>query len=212
MRPKQKDSFSIISISKSPRPSPDDADTILYQYLLCMFSRSARMKVLALSYILAAAPGAFAFVTPTTQSQTVSKTQLFEYTPPTGFNPYAGIKDMPKGDEQRKLRRTVYSHDDWKKHRSQDRFLFYLAAAFSSGVYKNLGQEVALISSIATFVCIFNAVSGGYVDLNGVSHEALVSLPILGIPMDAFTLSSPPLGLLLGELRQSFVSLSASSQ
>lgn len=44
------------------------------------------------------------------------------------------IKDISFGEDSRKYRRTVYSHDDWKKHRSQDRFVYYLAAIFKSGV------------------------------------------------------------------------------
>ena len=164
----------------------------------------ARMKFLALSYLLALTSVTSAFVAPATQSPTVSKTQLFKLSGPasTGWNSFAGIKDYPTGEEQRQLRRTVYTHDDWKKHRSQDRFVYYLAAVFSSGVYKNLRNEVFLTVSVASFVCLYNAICGGYEDLNGVAQSALVSspwiLPKLGLPMNVFTLTSPSLGLLLG--------------
>ena len=30
--------------------------------------------------------------------------------------------EIPYGEESRKFRRTVYSHEDWVKHRSPDRF------------------------------------------------------------------------------------------
>eukprot|EP00586_Coscinodiscus_wailesii_P015475 CAMPEP_0172518690 /NCGR_PEP_ID=MMETSP1066-20121228/290932_1 /TAXON_ID=671091 /ORGANISM="Coscinodiscus wailesii, Strain CCMP2513" /LENGTH=654 /DNA_ID=CAMNT_0013301127 /DNA_START=83 /DNA_END=2050 /DNA_ORIENTATION=+ len=142
----------------------------------------------------------------------------------TGFDSFAGRKltDYPGGEEQRQLRRTVYTHDDWKKHRSQDRFIVYLAAILKSGVYKNLGREVGTItaaSAALVFVpstgypprgdelqqlraalVFYNALTGGYTDFEGVKHAALISssfLPALTLPMSAFTLTSPSLGLLL---------------
>lgn len=109
-------------------------------------------------------------------------------------------KNMPIGEAQRPFRRTVYTHDDWKKHRSQDRFFYYLLAIFKSGVYKNLAGEVFTVSFIATFVVLFNALAGGYTDLAGVEHAGLLSFDKIGIPMNVFTLTSPSLGLLLGRL------------
>lgn len=123
----------------------------------------------------------------------------------TGYDSFARLKtltNVPSGEEQRKLRRTVYSHDDWKKHRNQDRFLVYLAAIFKSGVYKNLAGEVILATGVASFVCFYNAVVGGYTDLAGNAHPALIQsvlFPKLGLPLQAFTLTSPSLGLLLGK-------------
>ena len=133
-----------------------------------------------------------------------SKSRLFSELVPleTGFDTerLKNLVDVPKGDEQRKLRRTVYSHDDWKKHRSQDRFLIYLAASFKSGVYKNLAGEVLVATAIAAFCCLYNVlVIDGWTDLSGVQYAPLSeSLPKLIIPMTAFTLTSPALGLLLG--------------
>jgi hypothetical protein len=43
---------------------------------------------------------------------------------------------IPYGEESRKYRRTVYSHDDWIKHRSPDRFLKNLLSTSKSGIYK----------------------------------------------------------------------------
>lgn len=162
------------------------------------------------SLILAALiGGASAFVVPNAQqATTTTRTQELAVTTPnspTGWNSFEGlVGGLPSGEEQRKFRRTVYSHDDWRKHRNQDRFVNYLAAIFKSGVYKNLAGEVFLATGIATFVCFYNAVFGGYQDLAGVSHPALLSLPLfqpkIGIPMSAFTLTSSSLGLLLGKL------------
>jgi ion channel-forming bestrophin family protein len=111
------------------------------------------------------------------------------------------VKDIAYGEESRKYRRTVYSHDDWRKHRSQDRFLYYISSLFSSGIYKNLGREVTATTAVAAFVCLYNAIVGGYTDFEGIKHAALVSsslLPLLGLPLAPFTLSTPALGLLLG--------------
>lgn len=123
----------------------------------------------------------------------------------TGYDSFERLKkltNVPSGEDQRKLRRTVYTHDDWKKHRNQDRFIVYLAAIFKSGVYKNLAGEVVLATAIATFICVYNALVGDWTDLTGVKHAGLIQsnfFPKLGLPLTAFTLTSPSLGLLLGK-------------
>ena len=107
-------------------------------------------------------------------------------------------KDLPP-EEARRFRRTVYTHDDWKKHRSQDRFFIYLGSLFDSGVFKNSEREVYLCTAIATVVCVYNAVVGGYTDLAGIQHDALIPGTKIGIPMTAFTVTSSSLGLLLSK-------------
>jgi predicted membrane chloride channel (bestrophin family) len=112
------------------------------------------------------------------------------------------MKDIPYGEESRQYRRTVYSHDDWKKHRSADRFTHYLGHLFSSGVYKNLGRRVTVTTSVAAYLCLWNALTGEYQDLERVTHAGLLSrylLPVLGLPLAPFLLASPSLGLLLGK-------------
>jgi hypothetical protein len=119
----------------------------------------------------------------------------------TPFRDLPPIKDISYGEESRKYRRTVYSHDDWRKHRSPDRFIYYLLSLGVSGVYKNIGREVLATTSIATIVCLYNALVTGYTDFEGVQHAALVTsqyLPKIGLPLAPFTLASPSLGLLLG--------------
>lgn len=106
-------------------------------------------------------------------------------------------KDIAYGEESRKYRRTVYSHDDWRKHRSPDRFFFYLSSMLSSGIYKNIGREVTATTAVATFVFLWNNLTGGYTDLDGVKQAGLITAPMLGLPLAAFTLTSPSLGLLL---------------
>jgi hypothetical protein len=123
----------------------------------------------------------------------------------TGFDSFANarpIKDVAYGEESRQYRRTVYSHDDWKRHRSADRFIYYLGAIFSSGVYKNLGREVTATTAVAAFVCLWNALTGEYQDLDSVKHAGVLAeyvLPVLGLPLAPFTVASPSLALLLGK-------------
>ena len=44
--------------------------------------------------------------------------------------------EIPYGEESRKFRRTVYSHEDWVKHRSPDRFFKNILSTTKSGIYK----------------------------------------------------------------------------
>jgi len=68
----------------------------------------------------------------------------------------------------------------------------------NSGVYKSLGREVFATTAIATFLVVYNALTGGYTDFSGVQHEAVITaLPQLTLPLTPFTLLSPSLGLLL---------------
>mmetsp|Transcript_35922 Transcript_35922/g.78705 ORF Transcript_35922/g.78705 Transcript_35922/m.78705 type:complete len:418 (+) Transcript_35922:126-1379(+) len=115
---------------------------------------------------------------------------------PTGFD--AAVPVAPYGEQQRLFRRTVYTHDDWKKHRSQDRFFNYLARAFKSGVYKNMDREVSIATIVASVVVVYNLFATGYTGLDGVQHGAIIDgLPKLSLPLNAFTVTSPSLGLLL---------------
>jgi ion channel-forming bestrophin family protein len=149
--------------------------------------------------VLSAAPGTAAFAPSSLPGVRVSTTAVHGN---TKFAPsLPPIKDISYGEESRKYRRTVYSHDDWRKHRSPDRFLYYIVSLFSSGIYKNLGREVTATTAIATFIVLYNAVTGGYTDFEGIKHAAVISsewLPMLGLPLAPFTLSTPSLGLLLG--------------
>jgi hypothetical protein len=99
----------------------------------------------------------------------------------------------------RTYRRTVFTHDDWVGHRSSNRFLKNLGNFWNSGVYKNIGREVGFATGIATILVVVNALLGGYTDLEGVAHAAVISgIGKLALPMGPFNLASPSLGLLLG--------------
>ena len=156
---------------------------------------------------LALAASCSAFVTPSTTSSPPAKsTQLSmsDNPPPPSYGgrSLTEIKDISYGEDSRKYRRTVYTHDDWKKHRSQDRFVYYLAAMFKSGVYRNLVGEVGIATAVASFICFWNCFAGDYQDLLSVQHAGIFKdtlLPVLQLPLVPFTLASSSLGLLLGK-------------
>jgi putative membrane protein len=104
------------------------------------------------------------------------------------------------GEESRQFRRTVYSHDDWVKHRSPDRFGRNLFTLANSGIYRSLFKEVAATTVVASFVVVWNMIFGEYQDLNFVTHPGIMHdsiIPVLCLPLAPFTLASPSLGLLL---------------
>ena len=152
-------------------------------------------SVLSSLLIGALAAGTNGFMVPSSQaaSSQVGTNLYMSSMPPT--------KDIPYGEVSRQFRRTVYSHDDWKKHRSQDRFGYYLSALLKSGVYKNIGREVAVTTSVATFIWFWNLFFKEYQDFSGTWHTGVFAnsiIPALGMPLTPFTLASPSLGLLLG--------------
>jgi ion channel-forming bestrophin family protein len=125
--------------------------------------------------------------------------------PPSTTSRLKTAVNIPPGEAQRQFRRTIYTHDDWKKHRNQNRFVVYLAAMWKSGMYKNLCQEVLLTASSAALVVYYNAVVGGYTGFpigGGMSssYPALIQsdfFPVITLPLSVFYLTSPALSLLL---------------
>lgn len=164
-----------------------------------------RLAYSALAIVSFLTGGTLAFVpanhiTRSTPPSVLLKSSTKEITTP--FRDLPPIKDISYGEASRQYRRTVYSHDDWRKHRSSDRFIYYLLSLGVSGVYKNIGREVLATTSIATLVCLYNTLFvTGYTDFEGVQHAAVFTsqfLPKIGLPLAPFTLASPSLGLLLG--------------
>jgi putative membrane protein len=90
------------------------------------------------------------------------------------------------GESSRKYRRTVFTHEDWIKHRSSDRLFTNLSSIFQSGIVRQLFEEISLVAAIATAVVIWNG-----------KLAPEYGLPDLCLPKAPFTLSSPALGLLL---------------
>lgn len=138
--------------------------------------------------------------------------------PPTKLSVPAVAKDLPSvrgngvalnadvpssqrsTESQREKWRTVHTFDDWVQFRSPNRFFTILGTVGKSGILNNLQKEVSIITAIAVAVLSFNTFFvEGYTDLTGVHQDALVNfgLPLLGLPLTPFTVSSPSLGLLL---------------
>lgn len=141
------------------------------------------MKVL--SFLLLAASSAMAFVTPSlTTTKAPSSLEMADAptSPPV----------ISYGEESRKYRRTVFTHEDWKRYRDPSRFQKGIGTMFVSGIYKSLSREVTATTAMATLVVLYNMAFGGYTDFEGVQHAALsTSLPVLGLPLSWYTLSSP---------------------
>ena len=117
------------------------------------------------------------------------------------IDPSAPAVDL-YGEGSRKYRRTVYTHDQWVKHRSSDRFVNNLSTLLNSGTYKNVGKEVFATTMIAILVWTWNMLVGGFEDFSGVMHDPLIQsnfATAIGLPLTIFTTLSPSLGLLLGE-------------
>jgi len=103
---------------------------------------------------------------------------------------------VPYGEESRKYRRTVYSHEDWVRHRSDFRITKNLSGMLTSGVLRQLGGEVGLVVAFAAFVAVWNAAAAASGGAAGGS-AVFENLPELRLPVLPFTLSSPCLALLL---------------
>lgn len=169
------------------------------------FRSIAAIAILA-AIINCITPGdAFSFVSkstitkPVTSAKTVSRSALY-MGPPT--DPSAPVTEL-YGEGSRKYRRTVYTHNEWVKHRSSDRFINNLSTLFNSGIYKNIGKEVALVTVMAMFVWGWNLLVGGYQDLAGVMHDPILKenwAMMIGLPLTPFTVLNSSLGLLLGEI------------
>lgn len=156
------------------------------------------MMKIAISVLLAACAigNTVAFVP---NSNNVAKAPSTISIDPLGVSSFEN-GEIPYGEESRKFRRTVYSHEDWVKHRSPDRFFKNILSTTRSGIYKNVGREVLVVTLIATFVMLWNMLTGEYTDLVGGVHPGILRgqyTPVLALPMNPFTLSSSFLGLLL---------------
>lgn len=107
------------------------------------------------------------------------------------------------GERSRPYRRTFYTQPDWEKHRSKRRFVGNLGNLFRSGVVRQLSDEVSLVAFVGFFVCVFNVLLvDGFDDFSNVHHEPLIEgfrFPLLKMPSEFFTFTSPALSLLLGK-------------
>jgi hypothetical protein len=197
---------------------PVVAKVILYAHglldSLVEFQTKARRKMIgrysssiALLGVLAGALSSVnGFVAPpSTTTATRSRSGCFLFDAPTGYDNFcvevdenrAGLQTSP--EMARRYRRTVYTHDDWKKHRQSDRFLIYLGSMFRSGVFENSKNEVLLTTAFAAIICVYNGLAGGYTGLDGVAYPATIPGQVIGLPINAFTVTGSSLSLLLSK-------------
>mmetsp|Transcript_37708 Transcript_37708/g.78253 ORF Transcript_37708/g.78253 Transcript_37708/m.78253 type:complete len:442 (+) Transcript_37708:65-1390(+) len=121
----------------------------------------------------------------------------------TGWDSFDHVDHVDADSEAgRKFRRTVYSHDDWKQHRSPDRLFYYIRAMFQRGVYQNLLPQVLWHVGLAAFICLWNGLLvHGMVNFQGVRQAPLSwgagTWPQLALPMAPINLAASSLGLLL---------------
>ena len=166
-------------------------------------SRKIKSSTLLLGVIYAASTTAFSPIP--SLSTTASKNNSGLIRPQTKLSstqPKNDIELQSYGEQSRKYRRTVFTHEDWVKHRSPGRFFYNLKSILKSGIYSNLSEEVTLIVGSACALIAWNCLFGEYQDLAGVTHPGPLSgtiFPCLALPITPFTLSSPSLGLLLGK-------------
>jgi len=116
-------------------------------------------------------------------------------------NTQVKVKKLTYGEESRVYRRTVYTSDDWVRHRDPDRFFRNLISLLDSGIVVQLFKEVSAVMLIAFFAVLWNAVAvDGFDDFDGARHESLLHLPrylLLSLPSGPFNLTSSVLGLML---------------
>merc|ERR1719428_2617633 len=103
-------------------------------------------------------------------------------------------------ERSRAYRRSVYFHDNWIKHRSNDRYIRNFRTLFDSGVVRSLSSEILLVTGIAVAVVTMNMLISGYDDFANVHHAAPLPIPFLkdlSLPALPFTIAMPALSLLL---------------
>ena len=167
-----------------------------------MILKSRNNVILFTFLALSSVVGTNAFVKPSTNGVSKLSTEV-SAKDPISPEPIFPFLDNIYGEESRLYRRTVFTHDDWKRFRSPDRFMRNLSTFTKSGIYTNILREVLATTAVATFVVLWNAVAGGYTDFDGTKHAALFTNTLLGpltLSLAPFSLSSPSLGLLLGML------------
>jgi hypothetical protein len=65
-------------------------------------------------------------------------------------------KNIEYGERSRTYRRTVYSHEDWVRHRSPDRFVRNIASIGNSGIYKVRTCSMTSTTTTTMYVCSNN--------------------------------------------------------
>ncbi|GJP66802.1 hypothetical protein CLOP_g23704 [Closterium sp. NIES-67] len=103
------------------------------------------------------------------------------------------LVDVTTIDEQKfealVLRRVVFNHDDWKKHKSSGRYFRHMKSIFTSKVIGALGPAVSVMTGIAAGVVGWNEL----VTMGALPEWA----PVLHMSNLPYTLTAPALSFLL---------------
>eukprot|EP01039_Chlorochromonas_danica_P008744 gene8744-9637_t len=92
-------------------------------------------------------------------------------------------------EESRKLRRTVFTSSDWRRHRSSDRYFRELMKTPKSIVLRSLTSQALAVALLSSVIVGYNMlIEARYFPW---------PMPLLTFPPLPFTLTSPSLGLLL---------------
>eukprot|EP00639_Heterosigma_akashiwo_P033807 CAMPEP_0194743920 /NCGR_PEP_ID=MMETSP0296-20130528/100575_1 /TAXON_ID=39354 /ORGANISM="Heterosigma akashiwo, Strain CCMP2393" /LENGTH=449 /DNA_ID=CAMNT_0039655995 /DNA_START=201 /DNA_END=1550 /DNA_ORIENTATION=+ len=73
------------------------------------------------------------------------------------LNPYFDIDSYK--EEERKTRRVVFDHKDWRRHRSARRRFRSVTSIFDSGTLRGLRNEVLVVTVSSILVCGWNTIS-----------------------------------------------------
>jgi predicted membrane chloride channel (bestrophin family) len=92
-------------------------------------------------------------------------------------------------EESRKLRRTIFTHTDWKRHRSSDRYFHELLKMPQSQVLRGLTLQAVGVALVSAVVVIYNVL----MELKLLNWP----IPLLTVPFLPLSITSSSLGLLL---------------
>ncbi len=92
-------------------------------------------------------------------------------------------------EELRKLRRTVFTHYDWKRHRSSNRYFHELLKMPRSQVIKGLTKQALGVTFVSAVIVIYNLL----LELKLIHWP----LPLMTVPFLPLSITSSSLGLLL---------------
>ncbi|PRW20392.1 UPF0187 chloroplastic [Chlorella sorokiniana] len=88
-----------------------------------------------------------------------SSTDLAAAEPPAVFPPLLSVDlaSDPVKEGSRRYRRTVFDFNEWRKHRSTERYVRHMQSMTSSRMVRGLAAPLAYIFAVATAVSVYNA-------------------------------------------------------
>ncbi|CAM9703849.1 unnamed protein product [Heterosigma akashiwo] len=136
-----------------------------------------------------------AFKAPTPPQVVRSTSKLMMSTPakPAEVSWLSPEFDMDDYKERaRVIKRTVYDHEDWRRHRSSKRYLRNLSTLADSEIFRSLRNQLLAVTGVATFIVTYNALIGTGFDTDFGMH--IGKLAVKPLP---FSICTGSLSLLL---------------